>query len=668
MNYEHVPQELKALKTWYCYKLEPRKGQPGKYNKAPRDIKTGYPARWRDKDTGRTLEGYTFTEAVAALNGPLGFDGIGFIFPDNGGLFGVDLDGVISGGQITQEAADIIRALDSYTEYSPSGTGVHILCKGSIPPGGNRKGFFEIYQDARFLTVTGKPYGTPRKLQERTQEAARVHARYITAQEPRPAQQSPRGQQSDADILSRMFTSKQGAEIKRLWDGDDRGDHSAADLALVNHLCYWTNGDAEAIDRLFRSSGLMRDKWDRPESTFGTYGNRTIQTALSKFTPYTGPAYTYEQARRDFDDLDAPASSPVETQPAPPFVKRSAADLVGDFMAKVQSDLYKPIPTGFKHLDDALAGGLLTKSFVLIGAASSMGKTTFAQQMVESMAAAYGRDVVYFPLEMSVDALIAKSLSRLSFELTQDSAQALTSAQVMQGYKWGELTQEQRAALQRAGEYIKKRHSSVYYADLPNAQADTILATAERYTEPGKPAPFIVLDYIQLLQGSQGEDAAGTIKKATKALHDYAIRNNTIVFAITAFNREATKGGKAQLESARDTSDLEYSMDYGFYFNFWDNENPKDLDKSKDGRPIILPRDELIKDKPRRVSVKLIKNRLGPTGETVGFKYHAAFNYFESASHADMKDAYTAARLAAQGVTVSDNPADFFADFDDTEE
>ena len=218
----------------------------------------------------------------------------------------------------------------------------------------------------------------------------------------------------------------------------------------------------------------------------------------------------------------------METQPAQPFVKRSAADLVGDFMAKVQSDLYKPIPTGFKHLDEALAGGLLTKSFVLIGAASSMGKTTFAQQMVESMAAAYGRDVVYFPLEMSVDALIAKSLSRLSFELTQDSAQALTSAQVMQGYKWGELTQEQRAALQRAGEYIKKRHSSVYYADLPNAQADTILATAERYTEPGKPAPFIVLDYIQLLQGSQGEDAAGTIKKATKALHDYAIRNNTL--------------------------------------------------------------------------------------------------------------------------------------------
>ena len=296
-----------------------------------------------------------------------------------------------------------------------------------------------------------------------------------------------------------------------------------------------------------------------------------------------------------------------------------------------------------------------------------MGKTTFAQQMVESMAAAYGRDVVYFPLEMSVDALLAKSISRLTFELTQDSAQALTSAQVMQGYKWGELTQEQRAALQRAGDYIKRRHSSVYYADLPNAQAETILATAERYTEPGKPAPFIVLDYIQLLQGGQSEDAAGTIKRATKALHDYAIRNNTIVFAITAFNREATKGGKAQLESARDTSDLEYSMDYGFYFNFWDNENPKELDKSKDGRPIILPRDELIKDKPRRVSVKLIKNRLGPTGETVGFKYHAAFNYFESASHAEMKDAYTTARLAAQGITVSDSN-DFFADFDDTDE
>ena len=666
MSYEHVPKNLKSLPQWVCFRTVPRDN--GKLAKIPVNPKTLTDAKANDPGTWAT-----FDEAVAALQRyPERLAGIGIEFAN--GIFGVDLDGVINeAGQITAEAADIVATMDSYTEYSPSGTGLHILCKGSIPPGKRRKGAFEIYENGRFFTVTGKPYGPTRAFAERTRQAATVHRRYIDPPAAAPATVQPNNSPwSDDELLSKMFTSKQGAEIKRLFDGDlsaHGGDHSAADMALVNHLCYWTNGDEWAIERLFRRSGLMRDKWDRRDNQYGTYGNRTIQTALKNFTPYSGPVYTYEQARRDFDDLDAPPSSPVGSPPpvVAPFEKKSAADLVGDFMAKVQSDLYKPIPTGFKHLDDALAGGLLTKSFVLIGAASSMGKTTFAQQMVESMAAAYGRDVVYFPLEMSVDALLAKSISRLSFELTQDSAQALTSAQVMQGYKWGELTQEQRAALQRAGDYIKRRHSSVYYADLPNAQAETILATAERYTEPGKPAPFIVLDYIQLLQGGQSEDAAGTIKRATKALHDYAIRNNTIVFAITAFNREATKGGKAQLESARDTSDLEYSMDYGFYFNFWDNENPKELDKSKDGRPIILPRDELIRDKPRRVSVKLIKNRLGPTGETVGFKYHAAFNYFESASHADMKDAYTTARLAAQGITVSDSN-DFFADFDDTDE
>lgn len=678
MSFEQLPQEFKQLRTWYGFRLEPRQ-EPGKFSKAPRDIKTGYNASWRDKETGRTLERYSFPEAVAALeNGALGFDGIGFIFPDNGGLFGVDLDGVIdNAGNIEPWALEIVEALDSYTEYSVSGHGLHILCKGSLPVGGNRKGPVELYQDARFLTVTGKPYGKPRKLAERTQEAARVHAKYISA----PAQKNAPGaaqrpqeprELADDDLLRIMFNSPNGANIKALWDNPG-GDHSANDMALVNHLLFWTywdTGDVDLarVDRLFRRSGLMREKWDERRGA-ETYGQRTLNKALSGFTP---PRNCRAQATAaDFDDLDAPpvSSPPVGSEPPAPLEKKSAADIIDGFFNRVQSEIYKPISTSFSHLDDFLGGGLLVKSFVLIGAASSMGKTTFAQQMVENMAVQTGRDVVYFPLEMGVDALLSKSISRVSFEITKNAAAALRADEVLQGYKWGQLSPDQRDSLERARDFIKRRHTSVYYADLPNANADAFIATLERYKVPGKPAPFIVLDYIQLLQGGQRDDAAGTIKKATKALHDYAIANDTIVFAITAFNREATKSSRVSMESARDTSDLEYSMDYGFYLNFWDMENTKEMKQTDAGKPIIAPREELKNDKPRRISVKIVKNRLGPTDVRVGFKYYSAFNYFESASHSEMKAAYTAAedarKWARMGVPVEYPEAGEFTEIED---
>lgn len=85
-----------------------------------------------------------------------------------------------------------------------------------------------------------------------------------------------------------MFNAKNGAEVRRLWDGDMSGyldakgkpDHSRADQALCNHIAFWTE-DAGQIDRLFRQSKLDRDKWDRPD-----YSSRTIANALATVTTH----------------------------------------------------------------------------------------------------------------------------------------------------------------------------------------------------------------------------------------------------------------------------------------------------------------------------------------------------------------------------------------------
>jgi putative DNA primase/helicase len=80
-----------------------------------------------------------------------------------------------------------------------------------------------------------------------------------------------------------MFSAQNGARVAALWQGNTGGYESAseADLSLAHHLVWWTGRDAARADRLFRLSGLFRDKWDRAYGDGSTYGSRTIDTAIA---------------------------------------------------------------------------------------------------------------------------------------------------------------------------------------------------------------------------------------------------------------------------------------------------------------------------------------------------------------------------------------------------
>ena len=94
-----------------------------------------------------------------------------------------------------------------------------------------------------------------------------------------------------------MCFSRNGVAIRALLAGDcsaQGGDHSAADMALASHLAFWCAGDAARMDRIFRASGLMRDKWDSRRGGT-TYGAQTIERAISGATEFYRP----RAARRD---------------------------------------------------------------------------------------------------------------------------------------------------------------------------------------------------------------------------------------------------------------------------------------------------------------------------------------------------------------------------------
>jgi primase-polymerase (primpol)-like protein len=145
-----------------------------------------------------------------------------------------------------------------------------------------------MYGCGRYFTITGEHLaGTPYVIEQRQPEVNAILSEHFRAT-PRKAQHNQRApyieNQSDAEVIRRAFSARSGTRFRKLWAGDTsdyEGDHSRADAALCRMLSYWTGGDAMHIDRLFRMSGLMRDKWNRKTGE-ETYGARTIRLSLQR--------------------------------------------------------------------------------------------------------------------------------------------------------------------------------------------------------------------------------------------------------------------------------------------------------------------------------------------------------------------------------------------------
>ena len=247
---------------------------------------------------------------------------------------GVDLDHCRDPetGIIQQWALDIVEMLNSYTEVSPSGAGLRIFVRGDLPAGRRKKGAVEMYDAERYLTVTGDHLaGTPTVIEERGDQLAALHVEVFGVEERHEegAQAKQNLDLSDQDLLDKAAHAKDGAKFLRLWDGDMTGypSQSEADLALCSLLAFWTGRDRDRIDRLFRASGLHRDKWDSPRAG-GTYGASTIEYVLSK----SGETYGANGATPKRNH-HADTAATDDALHAERFAERSANDLTdeGDY-------------------------------------------------------------------------------------------------------------------------------------------------------------------------------------------------------------------------------------------------------------------------------------------------------------------------------------------------
>lgn len=289
--YEQIPQELKALPNWICWDAVPDEKR-GKIKKVPINALTGggamsnNPSTWCDFDT--------------AVRASEKHSGIGFMF-DGCPYFGVDIDGkeeeleAYQRGENGNIISEFISTLQSYTEISQSGKGIHIICRGKLPKRGRRKGSVEMYEDGRFFVMTGNSCSEYEGIAECSDSIKPLHEKYIGGGHEPVAKAVPAVRLDTADqIIKAAAGAKNGGKFVSLYSGRTAGytSQSEADMAFCSMLAFWTGCDAEKMDMIFRSSGLMREKWDRPQSG-STYGALTIQKAIAGCSQVYSPKNSY---------------------------------------------------------------------------------------------------------------------------------------------------------------------------------------------------------------------------------------------------------------------------------------------------------------------------------------------------------------------------------------
>lgn len=297
---EILPALLRDRRRWVIWRFETRPGDP-KPTKVPYMAEA--PRRKASSMDVSTWGDYR--TAVNALASDHTVDGIGFVFAEADGFWGLDLDGCcpVPFGPLLPEADALVRALDSYAEYSPSGTGVHVICRGVHPAKARNRAPLsqvvaaEAYCRGRYFTVTGRPVpGTPCEVtdQQWAVDAMCREPGLFSRPERRlpvtpPAVAASLMQTSDGELLAKMFAARNGADVKALFYGVGPGAHasqSEGDMALCSHLLYWTGGDEGRADRLFRQSARMRPKWDESRGAL-TYGQRTLASVGGSATSAT---------------------------------------------------------------------------------------------------------------------------------------------------------------------------------------------------------------------------------------------------------------------------------------------------------------------------------------------------------------------------------------------
>lgn len=257
--FANLPQELRSLKQWCLWRYEDVGA--AKPTKVPYSI-NGKPASVNDHNTWSSFE-----DCVRRFNAG-GYSGIGFIFTDNDPYTFIDLDDAEGDDAILQRQLKVYHEFNSYSEVSPSGKGLHIIVKGTVPAG-RRRSKIEVYSSQRYATMTGNIYNNQNVINDRQELLTQLWEQMGSG----PVAQNvyhgdDKERQSDEEVCKQALNAANGDKFKQLWEGEWNSSYqsqSEADFALIDIIAFYTQ-NRNQIARIFRNSALgKRDKAKRQD-------------------------------------------------------------------------------------------------------------------------------------------------------------------------------------------------------------------------------------------------------------------------------------------------------------------------------------------------------------------------------------------------------------------
>ena len=303
------------------------------------------------------------------------------------------------------------------------------------------------------------------------------------------------------------------------------------------------------------------------------------------------------------------------------YLNTSTAQYLQSFIDGIADSVNTPyIPTGFKKLDAVLDGGLY-EGLYIVGAISSLGKTTLITQIADQIAQT-GQDVLIISLEMARTEIMAKSISRHTLQQVLNSGgdirNAKTARGITTGKRYEKYSKTERELIHRAIVAYSQYAEHIYISEgIGDIGVQQVRKTVEKHKRFTGNTPVVVIDYLQILapyneRATDKQNTDNAVRELKRISRDF----KTPVIGISSFNRD-NYSVSVSMQAFKESGAIEYSSDVLIGLQL-KGMGQKDFDVN-----------EAKKKSPREIELVILKNRNGSTGDKLGYRYYPLFNYFE---------------------------------------
>ncbi len=422
-----------------------------------------------------------------------------------------------------------------------------------------------------------------------------------------------------------------GLKARRVYENIQQDLDTLGFIDLQNDASY-DKEDRDYISTCLKSCITAADTPSYAKRLVDNYRDRTYLKASETLTEELLSHGNTETALNLFNETIKKADSFSFVNPAEKekYRNNSNASFIMEFQRRIEkSKNEEPLYTGFKILDKLLDTGLYTGLY-MIGAAPSIGKTTLCMQIADNLAM-QGKDVLIFSFEMSRMDLMARSISRESYEicLKQNLSPNLakTSKGISDGRRYAGYSDNENDLIQAAFNKYYSYADRVYVQEAAGMTAADIEKLVNRHIQLTGNVPVVIVDYLQIvapvdyrMSDKQKVDAVVT------SLKNISTKSDTTVIAISSLNREAYSN-RVSFEAFKESGGIEYGGDVVIGLELEDVEKTEGTQNSKKKDRKLL--DDAKAEKIRRITLRILKQRAGACNIPILFYYYTLFNYFE---------------------------------------